>query len=93
VEQGVSTALSTLSAAQTLFAETVKERIESLPHVPSMGHAARLLTLDEVAEFLVVTRAVVDSLVAAGSLRVVRIGVDVRVRPTALQAFLEWAEK
>ena len=53
----------------------------------------RLLTLDEVAQYLAVGRSLVDDLVGSGALRVLQIGPERRVRFEDLEAFLRLAEK
>ena len=53
----------------------------------------RLLTLDEVAQYLAVGRSLVDDLVGSGALRVLQIGPERRVRLEDLEAFLRLAEK
>jgi excisionase family DNA binding protein len=53
----------------------------------------RPLTLDQVADYLAVTRSLVDDLVGSGALRVLRIGPERRVRFGDLEAFLHLAEK
>jgi excisionase family DNA binding protein len=53
----------------------------------------RLLTLDQVADYLAVTRSLVDDLVGSRALRVLRIGPERRVRFEDLEAFLRLAEK
>lgn len=47
-----------------------------------------LLTLDDVAERLLVSRRTVERLVGAGRIRVVRVGRRVRVKSTELEAYL-----
>ena len=51
-----------------------------------------LLTLDDVARRLAVTVGVVEGLVKDGSLRVRRIGPELRVFPEDLRDFLRRAE-
>ncbi|HZJ52735.1 MAG TPA: helix-turn-helix domain-containing protein [Myxococcaceae bacterium] len=50
----------------------------------------RLLTLDQVADYLAVGRSLVDDLVRTGGLR---IGPELRIRLQDLEAFLRLAEK
>lgn len=47
-----------------------------------------LLTLDDVAESLIVSRRTVERLVQRGRIRVVRIGRATRVTPREYEAFL-----
>ncbi len=54
---------------------------------------SRLLTLGEVANYLAVDRTLVEELVSEKALRVVRIGMEVRVRPEDLSTFLAGAEE
>ena len=49
----------------------------------------RLLTIQDVAEFLQVSTRTVRRLIDTGELAAVRIGRSVRVRPEALQALIE----
>jgi excisionase family DNA binding protein len=58
-------------------------------HVPTHVPTHRLLSLAEVANYLVVPVEVVEELVAARSLRALRIGRELRVRPEELEAFLQ----
>ena len=68
------------------------EPTKSLPFVHTPVHR-RLLTLDQVADYLAVTPSLVDDLVGSGALRVLRIGPERRVRFEDLEAFLHLAEK
>jgi len=65
---------------------------KSLPFVHTLVHQ-RLLTLDQVADYLAVGLSLVDDLVGSGALRVLRIGPERRVRFEDLEAFLRLAEK
>jgi len=47
-----------------------------------------LLTLDQVAEHLQVSRRTVERLVAAGRIRIVRVGRLIRVSERELEAYL-----
>jgi excisionase family DNA binding protein len=68
------------------------EPTKSLPFVHTLVHR-RLLTLDQVADYLAVGRPLVDDLVRTGGLRVLRMGPELRIRPEELEAFLRRAEK
>ena len=70
----------------------LNEPTKSLPFVHTLVHQ-RLLTLDQVADYLAVTRSLVDDLVGSGALRVLRIGPERRVRFEDLEGFLRLAEK
>lgn len=54
---------------------------------------ARLLTLDDVAERLAVSRRTAERLVASGQLRIVRFGGNVRVTERELAAFVAARER
>jgi excisionase family DNA binding protein len=53
----------------------------------------RLLTLEEVANYLAVDKTPVEKLVAEKALRIIRIGPEVRVRPEELKVFVASAEE
>ena len=90
--QHVSGGLTTLKTSQADVSEVLNEPTKSLPFVHTLVHQ-RLLTLDQVADYLAVTRSLVDDLVGSGALRVLRIGPERRVRFEDLEAFLRLAEK
>jgi len=49
----------------------------------------RLMTVDEVAEFLAVSRSTVDKLVKIQQLNPSRIGTRLRFRPADIDAYIE----
>lgn len=53
-----------------------------------MTGVTELLTLNEVAEHLTVSRRTVERLISAGRIRVVRVGRRVRVTTRELEAFI-----
>lgn len=53
----------------------------------------QLLTLQQVADRLQVSMSTVRRLVAAGKLKAVRIGRNLRVRPEDLSKYIEEAKK
>lgn len=95
IEQGVSGRLSSLKQLEEDVSEEPFGSTELLPHGPTVGQGQpeRLLMLDEVAHYLCVGMALVERLVTERTLRVVRIGSEVRVRPETLRHFLEAAER
>jgi excisionase family DNA binding protein len=54
-----------------------------------LQESSALLTLDDVAEHLQVSRRTVERLIAAGELAATRIGAATRVHPDDLRAFVE----
>jgi excisionase family DNA binding protein len=90
--QDVSVGFFTLTAPCDNVSGELTQRTESLPHVPTLVPAP-LLTLDQVAAMLAVGRVLVERLIGEGALRAIRIGPETRIRPEALQAFLEAAER
>jgi len=60
----------------------LNEPTKSLPFVHTLVHQ-RLLTLDQVADYLAVSRSLVDELVGSGALRALRIGPE---RPALTRA-------
>jgi len=53
---------------------------------------APLLTRPQAAQALGISLRLVDSLLASGELKAVRIGASVRIRPTAIEYFCEARE-
>ena len=88
VGQGVAAALSPLSGSQADVSAVVDQTTDRQRPVPTYVPAHRLLSLAEVASYLAVTVEAVEELVAARSLRALRIGRELRVRPEELEAFL-----
>ncbi len=84
--------LSALSEAQADVSAVVDKTRDRQRPVPTFVPAHRLLSLGEVASYLAVAIEVVEELVAARSLRGLRIGREVRVRPEELEAFLRRSE-
>ncbi|MGO9829787.1 MAG: helix-turn-helix domain-containing protein [Myxococcaceae bacterium] len=66
---------------------------ESHPLLTRLLPGGRLLTLKEVAHYLAVERTLVEKLVSERTLRVVRIGTEIRVCPEHLKAFIAGAEE
>lgn len=56
------------------------------------GREAVVLTLNQVAEMLQVSRRTVDRIVAEGKLRTFPVGRHPRVRPSDLDAYLGYRE-
>ena len=90
--QDVSGRLTTLKRSQAELSGVLTEPTKSPPCVHTLVHE-RLLSLDQVADYLAVGRSLVDKLVRTGALCVLRIGPELRVRPQDLEAFLRLAEK
>jgi putative molybdopterin biosynthesis protein len=57
---------------------------------PVLRTRERFLTPADVAAVLQVSRATVYALIERGELRAVRVGLQLRVAPGDLQAFLGW---
>lgn len=66
---------------------------ETHPLLTLLLPGGRLLTLEEVTNYLAVDRTLVDELVSEKTLRVVRIGAEIRVRAEDLKAFIAGAEE
>lgn len=58
-------------------------QLHSLPAAPA------LLTRQDTALFLTMSMRAVDEAIATGALEIVSIGRSVRIRPAALEAFIE----
>ena len=56
---------------------------------PQVSSATSLLTRQEVARSLSTCLRTVDDAIASGALEIVRIGRSVRIRPSALEEFIE----
>ena len=69
------------------------EPIESHPHVPTVSRTVVLFPLEAVAEYLAVSLAVVEQLVADRAFPVLRIGAERRIRLEDLQAYLRRVEE
>ena len=77
----------------------IEARFERVPDAPSRdAHLAsgpgmgRLLTLDEVADLLQVSRRTLNTIVAEGELSVLKVRNQPRVTPEGLQAYLRGAQ-
>jgi excisionase family DNA binding protein len=60
---------------------------------PMEGGSTRLLRIEDVADRLAVSRAMVFKLVAQGDLPSVRIGRAVRIRPGAVEEYIAQATR
>ena len=57
--------------------------------MPSLDLPARPITRDDAATFLGVSPTTIKRLIAAGKLGAIRVGRQVRIRPEALESFMQ----
>jgi excisionase family DNA binding protein len=91
--QNVSTGLFPLKNEKPDVSPGVTNFSESQFLLTRLLPGGRLLTLEEVANYLAVERTLVEKLVSEKALRIVRIGAEVRVRPEHLRAFVARVEE
>jgi excisionase family DNA binding protein len=60
---------------------------------PNPTALKQLLTRHEAAHCLALSLRTIDDLVKRGDLKAVKIGRSIRIRPTAIESFLEAIEK
>jgi excisionase family DNA binding protein len=87
-QQNVSTALFPLKNEKSDVSPCVTNFTDSQILLTRLLPGGRLLTLEEVANYLAVERTLVEKLVSEKALRVVRIGRELRVHPEDLKAFV-----
>jgi excisionase family DNA binding protein len=91
--QNVSAGIFTLKTEDSNVSPCVTETLDSQSFLTRLLPGGRLLTLNEVAQYLAVEIPLVEKLVSEKALRVVRIGPEIRVRPEDLKAFVAGAEE
>jgi excisionase family DNA binding protein len=92
-EQNASMALSPLKNEKSNVSPCVTNLSEAHSLLTRLLPGGRLLTLQEVANYLAVDQTLVEKLVAERAFRVLRIGPEIRVRPEDLQAFIASSEQ
>ena len=70
----------------------IQTRRESLDNIPSQPVTKQLLTRHEAAHSLSLSLRTIDELVKRGDLKAAKIGRSIRIRPAAIESFLEALE-